>query len=167
MSRKFFKFVSVSCLVLLPYTAWGEEISVPPSFSPLPQYYKTIKVFDRDGSYVGRIITEKKFWTPISRIPQFLQNALVAVEDSRFYSHSGVDPIGIARAVVRNISKGKLSEGGSTITQQLIKNKYLSPEKTLDRKLKEASLSVDFENRYTKKQILEMYFNEIYYGHGQ
>jgi len=132
----------------------------------LPPGYSTIKVFDRDGRYAGRILPEVRYWTPIERIPVFLQKALVAVEDARFYEHGGIDVRGIARALVKDVVKGRLAEGGSTITQQLIKNKYLSAEKTIDRKLKEGLMAVEFEQKYTKKQILEMYFNEIYYGNG-
>jgi len=132
----------------------------------LPPAYSSIKVFDRDGRYVGRIMPEVRYWTPIERIPVFLQKALVAVEDARFYEHSGVDVRGIARAMVKNVVKGRMAEGGSTITQQLIKNRYLTAEKTIDRKIKEGVMAVEFEQKYTKKQILEMYFNEIYYGNG-
>ncbi|MEA5113629.1 MAG: PBP1A family penicillin-binding protein [Geobacteraceae bacterium] len=128
--------------------------------------YSSIKVFDRERRYVGRIPSEKRYWAPINRIPPFLQKAVVAIEDSRFYEHGGIDMRGIARALVKDVAKGKMAEGGSTITQQLIKNKYLSGEKTLDRKLKEAQLAMDYERRYTKKQILEMYLNEINYGNG-
>jgi 1A family penicillin-binding protein len=109
---------------------------------------------------------EGRYWTPIERIPVFLQKAVVAVEDSRFYEHGGIDVRGIARALVKDVVKVKLAEGGSTITQQLIKNRYLTGEKTLDRKLKEGLMAVEFEQKYTKSQILEMYFNEIYYGNG-
>ena len=91
---------------------------------------------------------------------------MVAIEDARFYEHGGIDLRGIARALVKDVVKGRLAEGGSTITQQLIKNKYLSGEKTIDRKVKEGLLAMEFEKKYTKKQILEMYFNEIYFGNG-
>lgn len=132
----------------------------------LPAGYSSIKVFDNQGRYVGRILPEKRYWVPIDRIPVFLQNAVVAVEDARFYEHSGIDFRGIARALVKDVVKGKLAEGGSTITQQLVKNKFLSGEKTIDRKLKEGRLAMELERKYTKKQILEMYLNEIYYGNG-
>jgi len=141
----------------------GENIAAYPL---LPSGYTSIRVFDREGRFVGRILPEGRYWTPIERIPPFLQNALVAVEDARFYEHGGIDVRGIARALVKDVVKGKLVEGGSTITQQLIKNKYLSGEKTIDRKLKEGIMAVEFEQKYSKKQILEMYFNEIYYGNG-
>ncbi|MFZ2949406.1 MAG: PBP1A family penicillin-binding protein, partial [Desulfuromonadaceae bacterium] len=103
---------------------------------------------------------------PLDRIPAFLQKGVVAVEDARFYQHGGIDVRGIARALVKDVVKGRLAEGGSTITQQLIKNRYLTGAKTFERKFDEARMAMDFEQKYTKQQILEMYFNEIYYGNG-
>ena len=126
--------------------------------------YTSIKVFDYQGRFVGRLLPEKRYWVPIDRIPAFLQKAVVAVEDARFYEHGGIDIRGIARALVKDVVKGRMVEGGSTITQQLIKNRYLSGEKTIGRKFDEARMAMDFEKKYTKQQILEMYFNEIYYG---
>ena len=136
------------------------------TYPTLPSGYSSIKVFDHKGRFVGRLPSEGRYWVPIAQIPVFLQKALVAIEDVRFYQHGGIDIRGIARALMKDVVKGKMVEGGSTITQQLIKNKYLSGEKTLDRKLTEARLAMDFEEKYTKKQILEMYFNEIYFGNG-
>lgn len=132
----------------------------------LPGDYRSIKVFDNRGRFVGRLLSEGRYWTPLARIPLFLQQAVVAVEDARFYEHGGIDVRGIARALVKDVMKRSLAEGGSTITQQLIKNRYLSGEKTLDRKVKEGLMAVEFEKRYSKAQILEMYFNEIYFGNG-
>lgn len=126
--------------------------------------YTSIKVFDNQGRFVGRLLPEKRYWVPIDRIPVFLQKAVVAVEDARFYEHGGIDIRGIARALVKDVVRGKMVEGGSTITQQLIKNRYLSNEKTIGRKIDEARMAMEFEKKYTKQQILEMYFNEIYYG---
>jgi penicillin-binding protein 2D len=160
--------VSASLVLLLVVTLAASARAQEPiaTYPPLPTGYTSIKVFDREGRFVGRILPEGRYWTPIERIPEFLQKALVAVEDSRFYEHGGIDVRGIARALVKDVVKGKLAEGGSTITQQLVKNKYLSGEKTIDRKLKEGLMAVELERTYTKKQILEMYFNEIYYGNG-
>ena len=132
----------------------------------LPVGYTSIKVFDRQGRFVGRMLPDHRYWVTIDRIPSFLQKAVIAVEDSRFYEHNGIDVRGIARALVKDVVKGRMAEGGSTITQQLIKNRYLSGEKTLDRKLTEGRMALEFEEKYSKKQILEMYFNEIYYGNG-
>ncbi len=90
-------------------------------FSPLPHHYITIKVFDNQGRFVGRILPEKRYWVSIDRIPLFLQKALVAIEDARFYEHKGIDIRGMARALIKDVVKGKMAQGGSTITQQLIK----------------------------------------------
>jgi 1A family penicillin-binding protein len=150
-------------LTLAPSARAQENFATYP---PLPAGYSTIKVFDRQGRFVGRILPEKRYWVPIERIPPFLQKAVVAVEDARFYEHGGIDVRGIARALMKDVVKRRLAEGGSTITQQLIKNKYLSGEKSIERKLDEARLAIEYERKYSKKQILEMYFNEIYYGNG-
>jgi len=136
------------------------------SFPVQPAGVSAITVLDHNGRYVGRIMPQKRYWVPIERIPVFLQRALVAVEDARFYEHGGIDLRGIARALVKDAVKGRVVEGGSTITQQLIKNRYLSAEVSLDRKVKEARMAMEFETKYSKQQILEMYFNEIYYGNG-
>lgn len=151
-------------LLALPPAVRSEELL--PAYPPLPSGYSSIKIFDNQGRFVGRLLPDKRYWVSIERIPAFLQNALVAVEDARFYEHAGIDIRGIARALMKDVVKGRLAEGGSTITQQLIKNKYLTSEKTIDRKLREGLMAIDFEKKYTKRQILEMYFNEIYYGHG-
>ncbi|HEY6837491.1 MAG TPA: transglycosylase domain-containing protein, partial [Geobacteraceae bacterium] len=150
-------------LALVP-SVWAQEQIA--TYPPLPSGYTSIRVFDSHGRFVGRILPEKRYWVSIDRIPSFLQKAVVAVEDSRFYEHGGIDVRGIARALVKDVVKGRLAEGGSTITQQLIKNKFLSGEKSIERKLEEARLAMEFEKKYTKSQILEMYFNEIYYGNG-
>lgn len=136
------------------------------TYPHLPSGYTSIKVFDNQRRFVGRILPEKRYWVSIDRIPVFLQKAVVAVEDARFYQHGGIDVRGIARALVKDVMKRRLAEGGSTITQQLIKNRYLTSAKTIERKLDEARLAMEFENKYSKQQILEMYFNEIYYGNG-
>jgi 1A family penicillin-binding protein len=136
------------------------------SYPPLPASLSSTNVVDAQGRYVGRILPQKRYWVTLDHIPAFLQQAVVAVEDARFYEHGGIDLRGIARALLKDMVKGRAVEGGSTITQQLIKNKYLSSEVSLDRKLKEARMAIEFEKKYTKQQILEMYFNEIYFGNG-
>lgn len=136
------------------------------TYPPLPAGIRSISVMDRHGRYVGRISPQKRYWVSINRIPAFLQKALLAVEDARFYEHNGIDYRGIARAAVTDVLRGKIVQGGSTITQQLIKNRYLSASRTFDRKFQEAEMALEFEKRYTKPQILEMYFNEIYFGNG-
>lgn len=164
--KNLISFTALGFFLLLSFGSLARAEEKIATYPPLPSGYTSIKVFDREGRFVGRILPEGRYWTPIDRIPVFLQKAVVAIEDSRFYEHGGIDIRGIARALVKDVVKGKLAEGGSTITQQLIKNRYLSGEKTIDRKLKEGFMAVEFERKYTKKQILEMYFNEIYYGNG-
>lgn len=101
---------------------------------------------------------------PLSSIPRHLQDAVIAAEDQRFRSHFGIDFLGIGRAMVANLKKRRFAQGGSTITQQLAKNFFLSPKKTLARKLREAELAVVLELRFSKAEILEMYLNKIYFG---
>ena len=103
-------------------------------------------------------------YVPLSEIPDSLQQAVVAVEDNRFYSHHGFDPTGIARAALVNIQYGQIEEGASTITQQLVKNLFLSHERSWGRKGEELLLALDSEANYSKDEILELYLNTIYYG---
>ena len=102
----------------------------------------------------------------INKVPQNLQNAFIAAEDNRFYEHIGIDPIGIFRAIFANLTNRGIAQGGSTITQQLAKNAFLSQEQTLKRKIQEAMLALEIEHKYSKKEILEMYMNQIYFGQG-
>lgn len=147
--------------------AWGQQPqSNFATCPPLPTGVTSITVLDSHGKYVGRIPPQNRYWASLDRIPGFLQQALLAVEDARFYEHGGLDYRSIARAAVKDVLKGRMAEGGSTITQQLIKNKFLTSARTLDRKLLEAKLALEFEKQFTKPQILEMYFNEIYFGNG-
>lgn len=111
-------------------------------------------------------IKEKENYTKIEEIPQIYINAVIAVEDHRFYSHNGVDIIAIGRAVVNDIKALDFVEGGSTITQQLSKNIYFTQEKKITRKIAEVFMSFDLESRYDKKDILELYINTSYYGDG-
>ena len=153
----------LAALLIVPMTRAADDFVTYPL---LAADYRSIKVFDNRGRFVGRLLPEQRYWTPLQRIPLFLQQAVVAVEDTRFYEHGGIDVRGIARALVKDVINRNLAQGGSTITQQLIKNRYLSGEKTIDRKVKEGFMAVEYEKKYSKAQILEMYFNEIYYGNG-
>jgi penicillin-binding protein 1A len=96
----------------------------------------------------------------------FIPQAVIAIEDRRFHSHFGVDPIGLARAMFENLTTGRLSQGGSTITQQLAKNLFLKPDRTIERKVQEVLLAIWLEHKHTKQQILEMYLNRVYFGSG-
>lgn len=125
------------------------------------------QIYDINGKLITTIHSaENRLPVSINKIPMNLQNAFVAVEDARFYQHLGVDPRGILRAVWSNVTNGGVSEGGSTITQQLAKNALLSQERTLKRKIQEAMLALQIERQYTKQEILELYLNQIYFGQG-
>ncbi|QZT32538.1 penicillin-binding protein 1A [Caldalkalibacillus thermarum TA2.A1] len=127
---------------------------------------QTSKIFDREGNQVDQLYFENREYVPIEEIPDLVRSAFIAVEDQRFYEHNGIDIRGIARAFVRNLMAGGTVEGGSTITQQLAKNVFLSHERTYMRKLQEALIAINLERRYTKDEILEMYLNYIYLGAG-
>ncbi len=122
------------------------------------------KIYDRNGNLLYKIYKDKnRTLIPLTTIPQSAQMATLAAEDAEFYSHPGFSVRGIFRAILKNSEKGSL-QGGSTITQQLVKNALLTPEKTFTRKIKEVILSVEVEYQYSKDKILEMYMNEVSYG---
>lgn len=125
-------------------------------------------IYDAEGVEIARLydVNENREVAEFSEIPQVVLDAFVATEDRRFYEHSGLDFISIGRAVVKDIIARSAVEGGSTITQQLAKNVFLSADKTLFRKATEASIAVALENQMSKEQILTMYLNRIYYGRG-
>ncbi|MDF2572071.1 MAG: mtgA 3, partial [Sporomusa sp.] len=125
------------------------------------------QIFDTNGKLITTIHSvENRLPVSINKIPKDLQNAFIAAEDVRFYQHSGIDPRGILRAVWSNMTDRGISEGGSTITQQLARNALLSQDQTIKRKVQEAFLSLQIERQYSKNEILEMYMNQIYFGQG-
>lgn len=125
------------------------------------------QVFDSQGKLITTLHSDQnRLPIDINKVPKNLQNAFIAAEDNRFYDHIGVDPIGILRAVVTNLTNRGIAQGGSTITQQLAKNAFLSQDQTLKRKMQEAILALELERKYSKKEILEMYMNQIYFGRG-
>ena len=135
----------------------AEDI-VPPASS---------QIYDIHGNEIANIhAAENRRPIGINEIPKNLQNAFIAVEDNRFYDHIGIDPRGIVRAIWANIRGRTLTEGGSTITQQLAKNAYLTQDRTLKRKVQEVFLALQLERQYTKQEILELYMNQIYFGQG-
>ena len=125
------------------------------------------QILDMNGVLITNIhATENRTLVGLDKIPKNLQNAFIAVEDNRFYDHNGIDPRGIMRAVYSNFVRGEVAEGGSTITQQLAKNAFLSQDRTMKRKLQEFFIALRLEREYTKEEILEMYLNQIYFGRG-
>jgi penicillin-binding protein 1A len=123
-------------------------------------------VYSSDGRIIADFGIEKRQRTSLARIPPHLLEAFIAVEDQNFYSHFGIDPLGILRALIVDIRMGRMAQGGSTITQQLSRNLFLTHERNVVRKIREAILALQIERSYTKEQILELYLNQIYLGHG-
>lgn len=125
------------------------------------------QIFDRKGRLIANVFEkELRFYTSFDEIPPRMIEALLAVEDTLFFEHSGINFDAISRAMIKNLIARKYLEGGSTLTQQLVKNIALTRDKTLDRKLKEALLSFQVEQALSKEEILERYFNETFFGHG-
>lgn len=124
-----------------------------------------IRILARDGSQLA-VRGGADDYVPLAMLPAHVANAVIATEDQRFYSHRGVDPVGLVRAIIRNMRSGSFVQGGSTLTQQLAKNLYLSSERTLARKLEELSLAIWLEARLSKDDILELYLNRVYLGSG-
>jgi penicillin-binding protein 1A len=124
------------------------------------------RVLAADGTVIGEFFIEKRYVTPIYRIPEMVQLAFLAAEDASFYEHRGIDPFGILRAALHNYRAGSTRQGGSTITQQVVKSLLLSPERSYERKLKELVLAIRLERELTKAEILSLYLNQIYLGNG-
>ncbi|MBN2372831.1 PBP1A family penicillin-binding protein [bacterium] len=139
-----------------------------PEVKKLEDYrpFMATTVYDRDGRKITQWYVERRSPVPLDEIPEGLKQAVVAVEDKTFFEHGGLDWRGIIRAALANIKTGRIVQGGSTITQQLSKVLFLTPEKSFNRKAKEALLSIQIERVYNKKEILNIYLNQIYYGSG-
>lgn len=151
--------ISSTYLVFLAKTANVENLK-----AGLEQ---TTVIYDRYGNEAGELYSQKGTFVSIDQVSPNIQTAVVSTEDKRFYTHTGVDPIGIGRAAVGFVlNGGNIVGGGSTLTQQLAKNAYLTLDQTLTRKAKELFLAFEIENKYTKDEILEMYLNNAYFGSG-
>ena len=169
--KKIFLFLFIILFIAGAGAAAGFFVSVT---SHLPDVTGNItpnassRIYDEKGRLITTVHAEEnRIPVSIDQVPQNLQNAFVAAEDVRFYEHHGIDPRGILRAIFSNVVSGNATgQGGSTITQQLARNAFLTQEQTLKRKLLEVVLAFEIENKYTKKQILEMYMNQIYFGQG-
>ena len=148
------------------FILYAKDLPRPEEFSEIKQQWESTKIFDRTGKVLLYEISgpEKRKWVPLNEIPDFLKNAVIATEDANFYHHPGVDLKGISRAILVDLKLKKFEQGGSTITQQLIRSTFLSLRKTLNRKTKEMILALELERVYSKEQILEWYLNQIFLG---
>jgi penicillin-binding protein 1A len=147
------------------YVFWPTDL--PPA-KALEEYTPSVgsRVYAEDDEFLTEFQAERRIFVPLQQIPLGLRNAVIAVEDARFYSHFGVDVRGILRAAYANFRHGRVVEGGSTITQQLAKVLFLTPDRSFSRKVKEALLALELEKRYSKDRLLELYLNQVYMGHG-
>jgi penicillin-binding protein 1A len=149
------------------YYVWQASHDLP-DYERLAKYEPPVmtRVHAGDGSLMAEYAFERRIFVPINVIPDMVVKAFLAAEDRRFFEHGGLDFFGIARAIVKNVTRGGRAQGASTITQQVAKNLLLSSDRTFDRKLKEAILAIRMERTFDKPTILELYLNEIYLGLG-
>ncbi len=171
--RKLIRFylVLVALLLLGGLAAAGLALTYADELPSIEEIYNieppvVTRVYDRNGEVLQNFHYQNRTLVPYSKIPTHMVQALVATEDARFFSHWGVDWRGFARAVFRNLFSGFGSGGGSTITQQLSRMLFLNREVTIERKIKEALTAIKIERTYSKPEILEMYLNTYYFGHG-
>ncbi|PWK14357.1 transglycosylase domain-containing protein [Tumebacillus permanentifrigoris] len=155
-------FITAISVILI-----GCSIALP-TFDPskLELEYKTTQIFDKNDNEMMSFQAQPGEHAGLNEVPKWISDGVVAVEDSRFYDHNGIDFRSIGRAIWRDILTRSAAEGGSTLTQQLAKNVYLTQDKTLSRKVKEVYLAAQIERNYSKEDILEMYLNRVYFGHG-
>ncbi|MGY8679643.1 penicillin-binding protein 1A [Bradyrhizobium sp. UFLA05-153] len=132
----------------------------------IPKRPPTIQIVGMDGSVLAQRGEMAGANVALRDLPPYLPKAFIAIEDRRFYSHFGIDPVGILRAAVTNVLRRGVSQGGSTLTQQLAKNLFLTQERTMQRKLQEAELAIWLERKHSKNEILELYLNRVYFGSG-
>jgi len=137
-----------------------------PNINQLGEYapYETSKLYSASNTLLAEFFIEKRTFLPADKIPALVKNAFIAVEDSKYYEHSGVDFVRIAGAAIKDLKRGGPAEGGSTITQQLVKRLYLTPEKSIVRKIQEIALAVKLEKKYAKDEILGLYLNQAFFG---
>lgn len=159
--------LAIWCTVALGALIGWHMMRLPPVDSlVVPKRPPTITILGRDGKTLAIRGDMGGAAIPLKALPPYLPKAFIAIEDRRFYHHFGLDPIGLARAVVANLVAGRVREGGSTITQQLAKNLFLTQERTFSRKIDELILSLALEAEYSKDEILELYLNRVYFGAG-
>lgn len=164
LTQIFLLIILVIVLVAILYFAWlATRANVQSLQEGLSQ--PTV-IYDKNGKIASNVATNRTKGVKITQLPKYVPNAVVAIEDERFYEHGGFDIKGIARAFFGNILSGRITGGGSTLTQQLTKNALLSPERTYKRKAEELFLAVKIEKVYSKDEILQMYLNQVYFGSG-
>ena len=156
-------FLSPFAILAYYYFTYDYDISSLTDYHP----NQTSRIYDKNGEKIANIfLRQHRYYAPFEEIPPRVIEALVAIEDTTFFEHSGVNFDAIFRAIIKDVKARKMVEGASTITQQLVKNKLLTREKKISRKIKELIYSFKVEHALSKEEILERYLNEIYFGHG-
>lgn len=175
--RFFIKFLLVLCYLVLFFliaaiaagiiiiNSYGKDL---PNVDLLTKFEpsETSIVYASDGTVIATLFRENRYWVPLEEIPADMKNAIVAIEDSRFYTHPGIDLKAITRSLIVDLKGGTATQGASTITMQLAREIFLHPKKTIRRKIQEIIISLQIERRFTKNEILERYLNQIYFGSG-
>lgn len=144
---------------------YGAKMPAATTWS-IPDRSPNIKIVSVDGQLIANRGMSGGEAVGLHEMSPYIPEAVIAIEDRRFYSHFGIDPIGLTRAMIANIAGGRFTQGGSTLTQQLAKNLFLKPDRTVERKVQEVLLALWLEQKHTKDQILEMYLNRVYFGSG-
>ena len=175
MKWKILKYVAIFIVSLGIVGGIGASLLVNKYYKELPNVSELVEnysppipttIYDRNGQVIDVISKETREPVGIEHIPQNLQNAFIAIEDRQFLTHYGIDPFRILGSAIVNLKSGRAAQGGSTITQQLARNAFLSHEKKFSRKIKEIIITFEIERKYTKDEIMEKYLNEIYFGSG-
>src|SRR5262245_52384715 len=150
------------------FSYYGSDPKMP-NLNRLDEYRpkQVTRILDRNNVPIGEMGSEKRTVVPYSVIPKMFVQAVIAAEDADYFKHGGVDFMGMARAFITNVIRGRKAQGGSTITQQVIKNLLLTPERSLQRKVQEIILARRLSEKLSKEEILALYLNQIYYGHGR
>src|SRR5450755_895811 len=160
-------FAAVAVVVAL-FSYYGSDPKLP-NLSRLDAYRpkQVTRILDRNGAPIGELGSEKRTVVPYDAIPKLLVNAVVSAEDADYFQHGGLNYRGMVRAFLEDVLRGRRAQGGSSITQQVVKNMILSPERTLRRKVQEIILARQLTQKLSKEDVLALYLNQIYYGHGR
>lgn len=165
------RYLLIIAILTIIFFSLGTLGLIASAFQKLPLLEKGLetaqssKIYADDGSLIATLfVDQNREVIPLTEMPEYLAQAVIAIEDERFFQHKGVDIQAIARALFVNIESGRVLEGGSTITQQYVKNAFITPERTMRRKMLEAILSYELERRFEKRKILEKYMNTVYFG---
>lgn len=167
LATAFLVFLAVAAMIGV-YAYYARELPLPQELYQRASPFKSTRIYDRNGRLLFEVFDPnagRRTIVPYDQIPQVVVAAVVATEDATFFSNPGFNPFALARAIYQNVRAGEVVSGGSGITQQLVKNLFLNGDRSLSRKIKEAILAAELTRRYSKAEILEVYLNEVYFGH--